>query len=866
MSWAPRSLGARFLLVVTAVAALCSAAALVCSWIQTREHTRRMLAAKAELALHFDLAIREYVAEIVRPFAESKVDREDFIPEVMSTSYVARSIFDKVRERRPGYIVKFSSDDPRNPANLAGPEELAILRYFRENPEATNWAGSVTINGREYEACFSPRRMEKGCLRCHGEPSDAPASLLRRYGDTAAFHRQVGNIMAMDTVAIPTERFMAAAKKQAARNSLLILTGIGALAGTVFIAFHMLVGRRLTRMSGRLRAAAATEAPTTVLLPEEGDDDIGLLAASYNALADRLQHARDELEERVRTRTEELTRTAEGLRKMQCAIDHASEAIFWVDENAKFCYFNDAACRRFGYTREEMQDFGVHDIDPEFPMERWPEYWAELRSKGSLEFESVHRRKDGSTFPVEITSNYHEFDGQAYNFAFVWDITLRKQAEKLLQDSNRRLSEALGREMQAMVELQETVQQLHAASREAQAASQAKSEFLANMSHEIRTPMTAILGFSEQLLDEDLSDQERRAAVDTISRNGNHLLVIINDILDLSKIEAGRMTVEQRTCWLRELIGEVAATFQGRAAAKGLAFHVEYDGLVPETIRSDSIRLRQILINLLGNAVKFTERGEVCVRVRLDRGPPSCLLVEVADTGIGMTPEETARAAEPFSQADTSTARRFGGTGLGLAISSRLARLLGGELTIVRSDPGQGTTFRLCVPTGDLSGVAMFDHFEEPRSPAPPLAPLPPDRLQGRILLAEDGVDNQRLLSHLLRKAGADVVVAEHGAAAVARVAEAEAVGRPFGLVFMDMQMPVIDGYQATRALREAGFTAPIVAITAHAMAGDREKCLAAGCDDYLAKPVDRRTLLALARRHLGGAAPAPVAAASAVP
>ncbi len=848
----PRSLGARFLAVVIVVTGAFSAAVTTFSWVQTREHTRRLLAAKGELALHFDLAIREYVAETIRPFAESRLGREDFLPEVMSTSYVARSIFDKVRERRPGYIVKFSSDNPRNPANLAGPEELEILRYFREHPEAASWSGSIRIDGREYEACFSPRRMEKSCLRCHGEPADAPASLRRRYGDAAAFHRPVGEVMAMDVVAIPVEEHMAAARGQAARSAVVILAGIGVLAGAVLGAFHLLVGRRLKGISSRLRAAAEVDAPTEVLLPEEGGDEIGLLAASYNALAERLRRAHEELEERVRARTEELSRATEGLRRMQSAVDRASEAIFWTDASGRFRYVNDAACRGLGYSREELLRLGVQDVDPEFPAERWPEHWRELALRGSLEFETRHRRKDGSMFPVEVTANYFEFEGQAYNFAFARDITRRKESERLLQDSNQRLSEALSREMQALVELQETVQQLHAASREAQVANQAKSEFLANMSHEIRTPMTAILGYCEQLLDEDLSETERREALETVRRNGHHLLSIINDILDLSKIEAGRMTVEQRRCSPRSLIDEVAATIRGRAAAKGLAFRVDYAGPVPETIESDTVRLRQILINLLGNAVKFTERGEVAVRVRLEAGPPARLAIEVADTGIGMTPDQIARIAEPFTQGDASTVRRFGGTGLGLAISSRLARLLGGQLTVLRSEPGRGTTFGLWVPTGDLNGVRMI----EGAGTAAPVAAAVAEsagsgRLGGRILLAEDGVDNQRLLSHLLRKAGAEVEVAENGAEALACFGEAAQRGQPFGLVFMDMQMPVMDGYQATRALRRAGFRGPIVALTAHAMTGDREKCLAAGCDDYLTKPVDRQTLLNMARRYL---------------
>ncbi|MCW5890480.1 MAG: response regulator [bacterium] len=378
-------------------------------------------------------------------------------------------------------------------------------------------------------------------------------------------------------------------------------------------------------------------------------------------------------------------------------------------------------------------------------------------------------------------------------------------------------------------------------------AAQAKSEFLANMSHEIRTPLTAILGFTNLLADPTLRDAERTAHRDTIRRNGEHLLSVINDILDLSKIEAGKLAVERVPCALPELLRSVSGAMRGRALEKGLGFVVEARGPLPETIRTDSTRLRQILINLLGNAIKFTEAGSVRLVARLGTGTQPRLCLDVVDTGIGLDPDVLSRLFLPFTQADPSTSRRFGGSGLGLAISRRLARMLGGDL-YASSAPGRGSTFTAEIDPGPLAAVPMVDggRLALDTPAAPPAATAgAPAHLRARILLAEDAPDSQRLLRHYLVRAGAQVDVVADG-----RLAASHALAAPYDLVLMDMQMPEMDGYAATAALRRAGYRGPIVALTAHAMDGDRDKCLAAGCDDFATKPIDPATLLRVAQRY----------------
>jgi signal transduction histidine kinase/DNA-binding NarL/FixJ family response regulator len=385
-------------------------------------------------------------------------------------------------------------------------------------------------------------------------------------------------------------------------------------------------------------------------------------------------------------------------------------------------------------------------------------------------------------------------------------------------------------------------------------ASRAKSEFLANMSHEIRTPMTAVIGYADLLLDSQTTASERLDHVLTIRRNGEHLLSILNDILDLSRIEAGKLVVEAMLCSPSQIIVDVISLMRVRASEKHLALEVEYVTPIPEAICSDPTRLRQILMNLVGNAIKFTHEGSVRILARCDAVSSlrPRLSIEVADTGIGLRDDQIKHLFQPFIQADSSTTRKFGGSGLGLAISQRLAAMLGGEIT-VQSVSGQGSCFRLSVETGSLAGVKLLAALAEATAPeardASALGP-PEIELDCHVLLAEDGVDNQLLLSTQLRKAGARVTVAENGKLAVERALAAKASAVPFDVILMDMQMPELDGYGAAALLRARGYTGSIIALTAHAMSGDRDRCLSAGCTDYMSKPVDRRGLIAMVAQY----------------
>lgn len=406
----------------------------------------------------------------------------------------------------------------------------------------------------------------------------------------------------------------------------------------------------------------------------------------------------------------------------------------------------------------------------------------------------------------------------------------------------------------------ERTQELSKALADAQAADKAKSDFLANMSHEIRTPMTAILGYADLLQNEkQSSERDVDQTIRSINSNAQHLLTVINDVLDVSKIEAGQLTVERVTTDLIPIVNETIELIASRTESKNVDVNAVFSTPMPKHIQTDPTRLRQILLNLLGNAIKFTEQGQVTTHVSCDAHRQR-LLISVIDTGIGMSPEQVQEIAKfkAFTQADESMTRRFGGTGLGLRISNALASELGQGIEI-DSALGIGSRFSFEIDTGDLTGVEMRIPGEQPKEthmPQPALSETtgiqkPKDKtLAGlHILLAEDGPDNQRLIAFHLKKAGARVTVCDNGLIAVNTIEQLSTNGLP-DVVLMDMQMPEMDGYTATRHLRGKGFDLPILAVTAHAMDGDRQKCLDAGCDDYLTKPIDKVALIESCQRY----------------
>lgn len=405
-----------------------------------------------------------------------------------------------------------------------------------------------------------------------------------------------------------------------------------------------------------------------------------------------------------------------------------------------------------------------------------------------------------------------------------------------------------------ITEQKEVQERLRVARDLAETANRAKSEFLANMSHEIRTPMTAIIGYTDLLRDGFsrggmLSPGEAEKATEIISRNGQHLLAIINDILDISKIEAGKLEIECVPTDIRTMIADMCSLLRVRADGKGIALRSMVSDAVPRYVATDPVRVRQILMNLVGNAIKFTEVGGVDLLVSASPTSDSqwAISFEVRDTGIGIAPSLCARLFTAFSQADTSMSRRFGGTGLGLLISRRLAAALGGSISVSSAvDVGSTFTFSIitsATPEPQTAGDAGT------AAPAGESAAAP---LEGvRVLFAEDGPDNQRLIGFHLKRLGAEVTVVENGRDAVQEAVGSHGNGTAFDVILMDMQMPILDGYAAASAIKAAGCSTPIIALTAHAMPEDRARCVEAGCDEYTTKPISRDALADVCARIL---------------
>ena len=368
----------------------------------------------------------------------------------------------------------------------------------------------------------------------------------------------------------------------------------------------------------------------------------------------------------------------------------------------------------------------------------------------------------------------------------------------------------------------------------AEAANTAKSTFLANMSHEIRTPLTAIIGFSETLLDTSQTMSERVESINTVIRSGKHLLQIINDILDLSKVEADKLDTEKLKVSPFELLDDVHSLISLMAESKGLFFDIEYDFPMPEFIITDPVRLKQIIINLCNNAIKFTGKGGVNVKVSHVH-ESNKLSINVVDTGIGLSQEQMNKIFNPFTQADTSTTRQYGGTGLGLHLSKELAKKLGGDIT-VESTQDIGSCFSLTIATGNINDKFVSFMPDINREKNQSILDGNSEKVIGKVLLAEDNVDNQRLVSMYLKKLGAEVVVANNGK----EVIELTRIDN-FDLILMDMQMPIMNGLDATQRLREMGYTKPIVALTANAMKEDVDACYAVGCDDFIHKPISQQ-------------------------
>ncbi len=700
-----------------------------------------------------------------------------------------------------------------------------------------------------------------------------------------------------------------------------------------------------SQMTGNLLARAiryAIERKQTEMALHRANEELEMKVEERTA---HLREANDQLMIEAAERME----VEKSLLLTQFSVDNSSIPSFWIRKDARIIYVNNAACDSLAYTREELLSMSVPDIDLNFLPETWTEHWEEIKERTAFTLETTHQTKSGRKFPVEVTVNYLEYDGEEYNIAFAKDITDRKEAREALQESIRRYKslvdaspvgilatdskrnayyinkrwtditglsreDLMGRRWintihpndrkrvskvwykavkndrpivdeyrfvrpdgssvwiygQAVAEKNEhgeTVgyigtiadlsdrknaeNELQRALKEAEAANIAKSKFLAMVSHELRTPLTSIIGFPELLLESELT-KEQRTYIKTILSNGLSLRRLVEDILDFSSIEAGKLEIYNQPFKLLKFLKTLISMFAIRAEEKGLSLELITASDLPETVLSDDARVRQILVNLLNNAIKFTSQGEVTLKVRkvysarsetlTVPGESEGFLLEfrIGDTGIGISPDKRHLLFKPFTQMDSSLTREFGGTGLGLSICKRLSDLLGGEIE-VESEPGKGSVFTFTLPVmveGEVEISKVSIPIDEPEPPAQP-APM-------RILVAEDHEGTRFLITRLIKKMGYKPECAANGREVMQAVEKQD-----FDLILMDIHMPELDGFTVTKQIRENEEGSEktgkvhIIALTADVLPKVHKKCIDAGMNGYLEKPVQVKNLRA---------------------
>jgi signal transduction histidine kinase/ActR/RegA family two-component response regulator len=760
-------------------------------------------------------------------------------------------------------IVPDAARDPRfsdNPAVTSGQ-----IRFYYGAPVYTpegHAAGALCVQGPEPR---QPTDLEISLLRRLADLVTEELRLARRFAETEQHfrdrHSQLGQLIAATPASLAvldTElRYLAASDRWRSRwiTDDRPIRGLSMYDHAPWIParwkeFHRrcLAGETIECEEDRLEwPDGEVEFARWRLVPWKRNDGAvgGLIIFTENITESAL--ARDALEQ--------------SNERLRLAINSARAALWDWDVRADRIFRDPLWWEVHGHepgSLSETASESVHIIHPDdMPSLRERTVLLLSGERDHLAHESRMRDAQGrwAWYAIHAVAAERDDEGRASR---VIGLNLCVDDRKRLEFQRMRQTEDLAA---AKVALEEQAERLLTATREArdarraaEEANEAKSRFLANMSHEIRTPMAAILGYTEILSDPRADDASRADALATIRRNGEHLINLINEILDLSKIEAGRMQVERVRCDPRVILRESVKMVADQAARKGLSVGLDTDPSLPETLHTDPTRLRQVLTNLIGNAVKFTERGTVRIRAGLDDG--GACRFEVEDTGIGMPADVAARVFEPFVQADASTTRRHGGTGLGLTISAHLAQMLGGALTVARSEPGRGTTMRLTIDPGQRRATAPKPSRATPAA-HPGSSATPPESttvLSGaRILLAEDGPDNQRLLQYMLSRAGIVVTIVPDGVLALEAIPDACNPG--FDLILLDMQMPEMDGYETARTLRTRGVRIPIIALTANAMDGDRDRCLAAGCDDYASKPIGSNELHRICARWLHASA-----------
>ncbi|MDK2977929.1 MAG: hypothetical protein PWP52_643 [Bacteroidales bacterium] len=525
----------------------------------------------------------------------------------------------------------------------------------------------------------------------------------------------------------------------------------------------------------------------------------------------KIQKINRELDFRVQQKTSEL-------RLAHFSIDLAFDAIIWMEKNGKIIYVNQSACNMLSYRKEELEEMYIFDIVAEFTDDVWNDYWDQLKQKQSLIIQLNYQTKRGSEIPVEVAFNFREFEGQEYNFTFSRNIVDRKIAEEKLKKAKER----------------------------AERSDHLKSEFLANMSHEIRTPMNAINGFLSLLSDDDVSSNQKKEIIELARTSSNDLINIINDIIDISKIEADELTIEKALYYVNDILQEIYDYYikdLNYLHKNKVQLKLEKDdSTVKDRIAfyTDKSRFKQVMNNLISNAIKFTDEGEIVFGYqRITSGGRKLLKFFVKDTGIGIPEDSQEYIFNRFSKLDDKRKKTYKGTGLGLSISKNLVQMLGGKIG-VQSEINKGSEFYFTLP------YKILDN-KETKLLYTPEKKIEVDWEDKVILVVEDTPSNYLLIENYLKSTKIQVFWAKSGKEAIDIFKETEHLD----LVLMDIQLPGINGYEVTKLIKAYNQNVPVIAQTAYALSGEKEQSLKEGCDDYIAKPFKKETLIEVLSKHI---------------